>query len=760
MKRVVILYLIIFVHIHVQGQISGIIIDRNGKGIEYVNVILLNRSDSLFIAGTTTDSLGQFRIASYKDPVLLKLSCVGYKEKIVAYETEKAHVYLLEESQQLLSEVVVTGERPLASISEGRLSFYAPSMIKNKPVNNALEILGEIPGLEKRGDQISILGASSTTIILNGRKKALSTSQLVQYLKSVPASKVKNVEILYAVPPEYGVKGAAVNILFDDEKRTDQKGEFYVSARQAHYLSPSAGGTILLSNNKNIIDLGYNYSYDRSFTEEELDAVHSLKSGDSYHILQKNCSKGNNSKHDFRFGLDHDFSKESSMKIALNSSITKPESKRTGFTQLNKDSPVNSLNAIKDTKNLHNMSLDFQFKSILSGLDYVYYDNKSSQDFQSGSISMKNVNSESHQTVNKLNAYINHKYKNQSIGTLSYGTDFSFSRTQNKNNTYINGHQNNFFNEVLSEYMWDAFLGWSGVIAKKGSLNVSLTYQYHKSLIENKQTLWDTSTFYPNISFVWKFKPGKVLQFSLTSEKKYPSYWQMTPNVSFLSVYTQVEGNPSIQPSDAYSSRIVYFLNNKYIFQLFGNISKNHIQQSLYQRSDTVNAVYKVINLDRHNTFGGLVIIPLKMGQKLNTRIVLSGFYLNDKGTLEDIYFNREKLIGRIMMNNTLKINKQVSIEASGYYVSKAIQGIYDIEPTYDLSLGLLWKPSNHISIGVKGEDLLNGKQSRTKTLLGNQNYKQVLNNDLRMISFTFRYNIGGFENKRQKTIDTSRLGI
>lgn len=93
-------------------------------------------------------------------------------------------------------------------------------------------------------------------------------------------------------------------------------------------------------------------------------------------------------------------------------------------------------------------------------------------------------------------------------------------------------------------------------------------------------------------------------------------------------------------------------------------------------------------------------------------------------------------------------------------YVSKAIQGIYEIEPIYDLSIGLLWQPTNHISIGLKGEDLLKGKQIHTKTLLENQKYNQVLNNDLRMISLTFRYNIGGFENKKQKAIDTSRLGI
>lgn len=760
MKRFILIYLIAFVHTHLLGQVSGVVIGQNGKGIEYARVALLNITDSLFVTVATTDSTGQFIFPSFKDPVLLKISCMGYKERIITTQQEGAHIYLLEQNERLLSEVVVTGERPLVNISEEGIRFHAPSIIKNKPVNNAFDILGEIPALEKVGDKISILGASSTTIILNGRKKALSTAQLVQYLKSLPASKVKHVEILYSTPPQYGVKGAAINILFDDEKKIEQRGEFYMTARQAYYLSSSGGGTVLLSNNKNIIDFGYAHSYNKSLTEEKLDAVHSLNTEKTYTILQKNNSKGNNRKHDFRFGFDHDFNKESSVKISMNSSIQKSELKRTGVTLFDKVALVNSLNAKTDSKSLHNMSFDFKYKALLSGGDYVYYKNKSSQDFQNESSSMQAINSESHQIVHTLNAYINHKHKIKSIGTLSYGTDFAFIWTKNKNNTYIDNSQSNSFDQKLHEYIWDAFLGWSKPITKKASINISLTYQYLKSSVAHNRILWETNNLYPNISFIWRVKQAKVLQFFLTSEKKYPSYWQMTPSVSYLSVYTQVEGNPSIRPSDVYSSRIVYIRNNKYIFQLFGNISKKHIQQVLYQCPDTIKAIYKIVNLDRHNTFGGLAVIPFKMASNLNAKIVLSGFYLRDKGRIEDIHFVRDKYIGRIAINNTFTIHKLLSIDASAYYVTKAIQGIYDIDPIYDLSLGILWKPSRQVSIGIKGEDLLKGKQMHTRTWVEKQNYKQILGHDLRMVSLSFRYNIGGFESKKTKTVDTSRLGI
>lgn len=363
MKRIIILcLLIVAVCSQIQAQIIGTVINKNGNGIEFVNATLLNQSDSFYISGTITDSLGQFILPSYHKPALLKFSSIGYKVKTVPYQEEGTRVYLLEENEVQLSEATVVGERPLVNTSDGTLRFSVPSLIKGKPINNALDVLGEIPGIEKNGDKISIMGAGSTTIILNGRKKTLSTDQLTQLLKSTPVSRIKNVEILYSPPPEYGVQGAAINIIYDSEKKLDRKGEFYLSGKQVYYLSPSSGLSILLSNRKSTIDFGYNYSYNKSFTEENLDAVHSLNTGNIHRILQENDSRGRNSRHDIRFGLDHNFSKESSLAVALNSSFQKPKSERAGIINVDSNLPISSINKLKDTKNLQNISLDFKYK--------------------------------------------------------------------------------------------------------------------------------------------------------------------------------------------------------------------------------------------------------------------------------------------------------------------------------------------------------------------------------------------------------------
>lgn len=76
----------------------------------------------------------------------------------------------MEEDNLLLDEVIVKAETPQVRVIDGRLSFPVQTLVKNKPVTNAFDLLGEVPGLDKSGDRISIIGAPSTSIIINGKK--------------------------------------------------------------------------------------------------------------------------------------------------------------------------------------------------------------------------------------------------------------------------------------------------------------------------------------------------------------------------------------------------------------------------------------------------------------------------------------------------------------------------------------------------------------------------------------------------------------
>lgn len=62
-----------------QGQeITGRVIDEQSQPMPFANVMLVNRSDSAFIAGAVTKDDGTFTIETDRNNGLLKVSSIGY----------------------------------------------------------------------------------------------------------------------------------------------------------------------------------------------------------------------------------------------------------------------------------------------------------------------------------------------------------------------------------------------------------------------------------------------------------------------------------------------------------------------------------------------------------------------------------------------------------------------------------------------------------------------------------------------------------
>ena len=103
-------------------------------------------------------------------------------------------------------------------VSEGKLQYDIPNLVKDKPVDNAFDVIGELPGIQKDGDKVSIIGTPSTSILINGRKSSMTAEQLAGLLKSTSSSKVKQIDVMYSTPPRFGVKGASINVVIENDK--------------------------------------------------------------------------------------------------------------------------------------------------------------------------------------------------------------------------------------------------------------------------------------------------------------------------------------------------------------------------------------------------------------------------------------------------------------------------------------------------------------------------------------------------------------
>lgn len=672
-----------------------------------------------------------------------------------------------------LPEVFVKAERPLVKVADGKLQYDIPNLMKSKPVDNAFDILGELPGVGKNGDNISLLGTSETTIIINGRKSSMTPEQLADMLKATPSSKVKKIEVMYSTPPQYGVRGASINVVIENDRSLADilKGEISLTGKQAWYFSPTALMNLSYTGKKYAADLSYSANYRHGRSTEDMHAEPTVN-GTKYDIRQKNWSENKGISHNLRGAFEYDFSNKDKLSTSYTGKYVqdKPVSLRGGQTDFKGIETVNTASRTTGPSFLHSTRIDYNgHKNLNAGIDYTFYKDKSLQDLVNNfeDSNDQDRRNESKQKSQRANIYINHFVVVGEGWKISYGAEASLSGTTNEASALLNNEKESegTFYMKQKEHSAGIFGGFSRSFGKKFTLNASLAVRYYKASVDSagkKGTLWNQADLFPSLSAVYRLDRSNMLQFSLSSNRKYPSYWATTPNTYYMNIYSVIKGNPQLKPELNYSMQLTYVIKNKYVLGAFANFQPDKIQQMSYQQPDRLQSVFHSINLDTHTMYGLMAVVPFRAGEVLSSRLTLMGFSIHDKGTLVDISFDRKKLFGRAMLTNTIFLtrDKNLSLDISGDYSSPAIQGIYDIDPLYSLDAALVWTlPKKRLRLTLKGSDLLNSQKPLTHIDEQGQKSRMELFQDIRSVSLTLRYSFGGYKEKKVKSVDTSRFG-
>lgn len=672
-----------------------------------------------------------------------------------------------------LPEVFVKADRPLVRMADGKLQYDIPNLIKSKPVDNAFDVLAELPGVEKSGDSFSLLGTSETTIIINGRRSSMTPEQLASMLKSTPSTKVKKVEVMYSTPPQYGVRGASINVVIENDRSLKDvlNGQLSLTGRQANYFSPSGILNLSYAGKKYSTDFSYSAGYRHTLSKEDMHAEPTMN-GERFDIFQKNRSVDKNISHNVRAAFDYDFDNKDKLSVSYVGKYTqdRPYSMREGQTEFRGLETVGTDSRTSGPSSLHSARVDFiGHRHLTAGIDYTFYKDKTLQELINNyeDDNDQSRRNESRQQTQRANLYLNHFIMTGNQWKISYGLEASLSGTVNKAEALLDDARENegTFDLTQREHSVGAFAGFSHSFGKKLMLNASLTVRYYKASVDSggrKSTLWDKADLFPALSAVYRINPANMLQFSLSSNRNYPSYWATTPNTYYMNVYSVIKGNPQLKPSLNYSMQLTWVLKNKYVLGAFANFLPDKIQQMSYQEPDRLQSVFHSINLDIYNMYGLMAVIPFKAGQVLSSRLTLIGLSIRNKGTLVDLDFDRKKLIGRAMLTNTIFLtrNKHLSLDISGDYSTKMIQGIYDIDPMYGLDAALVWTlPKQKLRITLKADDLLNSRKPVTYIDEQGQKSRMELYNDMQSVSLTVRYSFGGYKEKKVKSVDTSRFG-
>lgn len=762
--------------------ISGKVMDGKEQPVDGVAVIL-QTLDSVYVDAVVTDTLGDFRLnhpldQSYR--LIFQHILYNMVEKEIT--TANVGTVVLEEKDYQLAEITVKGERPQVKLEGGKLTYDVPQLMKDKTATNAFEIIKDLPGLIERNDNLELVGASRLNIILNGQLTTMSADQLIQLLKTMPASRVEKAEVMYNAPAKYNVKGALLNVVLskNESETPSWQGETGVDYTQYRHAGGDAHVNLLYTNKGFSIDFLLNGNKRRDVMGEDMLARHTLNSGMT-EISQHNRALVHVNRGTVRLGMDYTFANEDKLSLAYYLKGDKVLSDRDAFTSyLDLSKPENkseSTSLVRDDGHsaIHNIRLQYDgHAGISAGADFTRYHSPSVLDYQDTNGSRTDMINNTRQDVSRWSVFLNKTHSFASGWGLNYGVHGGYASSKNYSEyLYEQGAGYEMDEEALEdntqkEYIADIFAEVSKSFGERFSATVGLKGEYFKSDYASSRenmNLWNEGALFPTVSLSYTFSPRHILQFDISSDKTYPGYWQVSPQVTPLNSYSEVAGNPLLKPYRTYEGQMVYIFRQKYMLVAFCEYTPDYFAQLPYQSDTELKTVFRFENMDYSLEAGLAVIIPFNVGRFWNSRITLRGWRMQEKNdNFHGISYNREAYLGLAHMSNTFNLCDKPNLKMTidGQYVTPgAIQGIYDLGSMYEISAGLKWTFLNdRASLTLKGDDIFASSIPRTiKINQGNQWSRMRKLNDERCLKLSFVWKFGGYKEREQDSIDTSRFG-
>ena len=649
---------------------------------------------------------------------------------------------------QTLPEVMVTGERPVVRAKVGKLEYDLQRIIEGKPVDNIYDALKQLPGVVEMNGGLT-LGARGVTIVLDGKVTNMSTEQLYALLRSMPVDRVERVDVMFNAPARYQVRGAMIDVRLRHrigDPGTVQ-GEAYGKYDQSHEASFQERASLLYNGGRFSLDFLYSHTHGKGFNTTDKEARHWQEATDETHLIENHeVMRSRSHTHNFRLGADYDIGKDHALSFVYNGAYA------TSHTRQHTTGTQTATNLSTQTSWLHNGRLDYEAPiGLKAGAEFTWYQAPGDQLLHS---EMEGA---------RMDFYTQeHALKN------GWGLNYGATYTTSVDNSY-----QYYYNEELRmkneesvlppdmrsrrrEQTLNLYAGFNKSFGQKWMLDFSLAGERYKTPV------WDEWDVYPVLNVTYLPKPGHILQLSFSSDKSYPSYWEVQDAVSYLGGgYSEIQGNPLLKPEKDYQLSLSYILKSKYVFSFWFNHNKDFAVQTLYQSPERLLEIYRSVNFDFRQQAGLQASIPFKAGKWLDARLTLIGVWQRDKDSdFYDLPFDRRIFMGMASLNSTfiLPVKPDLRLTLSGFVRSKAHQGIYDLPASGNLDLGLRYAfAKGNCILTAWCKDIFQTAGIDPQIRYG----RQWVTNDyscFRSVGLSFAWKFGGYQEKKREAVDTSRF--
>jgi hypothetical protein len=704
MKRLGLSLFLGFLIIIISGQqkLTGRVLDENEQSIPYANILLLGQKDSTFYAGTICNDEGKFSISKPNEEVFLRVTATGYQSIDLALDvtTDFGTITL---NPVELEEVTVKASTQLFASHQGNVVVNVANTLLSYS-SSVQEIISKSPGLSVTTDGVEVIGKGEAFIFVNGQKTTWSS------FKSIPVSQIKSIEIIKNPDATYdaegmsiiqvtllnaGLEGIKANVLMNYTKGFYHLGYVDVS------LSYHKGKISINSGVNNNIGATGGQSirtFDINSSSPAYTAINQYKEK----VYLRNVPN-------WLLGMQYAFDAKKTASIQYNGSYA--------YFDLDVDNQLNrSYDAMDSTNQIisedkaitedYSHSISGNYRQVLDTLDsYLFvgatynllstrYNDTILETLSSGEDwTQVTLSQSSGGSINQVQGGQVDWVKNGVKGT-QFKLGAKYTASSSNSTVYIlNNLEGDTTGLVDDHYNYEEALS-AGYFSyyhpiKKGDLQFGLrTEQTSNKALVNGTTYLDTNyfSFFPNARLKLDFDKFTLIE-SFTSRIQRPRFADITPYTYYINSFSRVTGNPKILPSMVYSLESKLIRNNFDASLGAAYTKKPRVFVAL--ADDITGAItFQAVNLkEMYNAY-------VEMGYTLTKGVWTSSNVCNVSYAA---FFDDEIDIAEVSSSvklylfsyNRLKVSKSMTVELTGRFVNRHLNGRVENLPTGSLDISV-----------------------------------------------------------------------
>lgn len=492
-------------------------------------------------------------------------------------------LYMNDDSQQL-NEVTVVAQKPLVTVEVDKITYSLEDDPEAK-TNNALEMFRKVPMVTVDGeDKIQLKGSSNYKIYMNGKpSNLLSGENASDVLKSMPASSIKNIEVITDPGSKYDAEGVGGIINIITAKNAMQGYTGTVRANASSLGSFGGGGYVSLKVGNLGLTANYGYnnrnspwndSHSERTTEKDL-----LADGQPTQLIENGRSKY---KGPFQYGyLEASYEIDTLNLISVGANLFRGKSKNLSELDAVLNPLGNEFNSSPVYKFHRNSVSEGTFGSTDLNVDYQHSTSKKDELL---TVSYRfsqspNDNESNTELSDVVNYYLSNEYPKWNIndastmehtGQVDYTTPIFNKQTLEAGVKYINRqNKSNTLEQIYNDstkiwedhsrdnsqfrhtqHIYSAYLGYLIRLNKFGiKAGVRAEGTSLKAEFARKPDM-DFSTDYfdvvPNATLTYQIDMSTQIRLGYNMRIQRPGIWYLNPYINDVNPQNISQGNPNL----------------------------------------------------------------------------------------------------------------------------------------------------------------------------------------------------------------------